>query len=518
MSEAKPDEPRPFDVLLVESDPGQGQTTFRQLSDSELTVEWVRNGHDGLNLLYHRDFSFLLLNEVLPDMSAFAFLERAKQGRNIPFVVMSDARNDQIAEEVFRRGALDYVQKSATSLERLKHTLKDFMQQSNKFNYAPQSYFELVENAGDAIYFHDISGRLIFLNRKAEELTGYRRFELINQHVRVILHGDGEKVIRNELRKKRSDRWKNKFELHVRAKNGEIIPVELSMTPILKSKKLVGFEGIARDIREKIVARKMLDEQEAKINELNVEIQKTNMKLEESSRIQSEFVSNISHEFRTPLNGIMGYVELLQDEVYGSLNKSQTDALDNIKSCATDLLEMVQQLLDLSKIKSNQLTLDYEPCLPHDLIQATAGTIRPIARAKGLNLVITTMPDQQPIRVDFRRLYQVFVNLAGNSVKFTKKGEIEIGAHREQGNVRYYVRDTGIGVSPEMQELIFQEFRQGDSSASRLYGGMGLGLSLSKRLVELHGGEIGFKSNPGGGSTFFFTIPLIASPEADGNP
>ena len=326
-----PDKDQRFDILLVESDLHCGKRTLRDLRDPHVEIEWARNGREGLASLSRKTFSCLLLNEVLPDMSALTFLEQALGRReDIPFIVMTDSGDAQIADEVFRRGAVDYLIKSSSSGEKLKRTLREVMRKYNKFNYAPQSYFELVENASDAIYFHDVAGRLIFLNRQAEELTGYKRHELMNRHIGTILEEDGERLVRNELRKNRTDRWKKKIELTIRAKDGEAIPVELSITPILRDKKLVGFEGIARDIRERIGAQNLLDKQEAKINELNLEIQKTNMKLEESSRIQSEFVSNISHEFRTPLNGVMGYVELLQDEVYGALNKSQIDALDNI--------------------------------------------------------------------------------------------------------------------------------------------------------------------------------------------
>lgn len=496
-------------VLLVEADAGYGDYVSRTLREPHVDIAWTKNGKEGLRMLSQKAFSFLLLNEVLPDMSALTFLERAHgQREDMPFVVMTENGTETAAQKIFRQGATDYLVKSKASVEKLKRTLREIVQRGNKFNYAPQSYFELVENASDAIYFHDVSGRLIFLNRQAEKLTGYKRHELLNRHIRTILQEDGERTVRSELRKNRVDRWRKNIELTLRTKKGETIPVELSMAPILKDKKLVGFEGIARDIRDRVWAQNVLHEQETKINELNLEIQKTNMKLEESSRIQSEFVSNISHEFRTPLNGVMGYVELLQDEVYGALNKNQVEALDNIKTCATHLLEMVQQLIDLSRIKSNQLTLEYEPCHPNDLVQATAGTVRPIARSKGLNIAIDVDTNLEPVLVDFRRLYQVFVNLAGNSVKFTSEGGIRIGAVKEGGHVRFYVLDTGIGVSAEMKEMIFQDFTQVDSSASRLYGGIGLGLSLSKRLVEMHGGRIGFETNQGGGSTFFFTVPL----------
>lgn len=376
------------------------------------------------------------------------------------------------------------------------------------FDFPTQSYFELIENASDAIYCHDARGVFFFVNRKAEELTGYSKKELLRRHISVILQENGERLVREELRKHKSLKWNKKFELEIRAKNHALIPVELSMSPIVRQKKLLGFEGIARDIRERKEAQKMLQEREARIQQLNVEIQKKNMRLEEGTRIQTEFVSNVTHEFRTPLNGIIGYTDLLLDESYGGINQEQRSALINIKSGATELLRMVQEILDLSRLKSNQLKLELDYCSPNDLVEATLGTIEPIAKSKGIDLV-AKMENRLPlVYVDFSRIYQVFVNLAENSVKFTLKGKIEIGATREEDQVKFYVKDTGIGISTEMKDMIFQEFRQGDGSTTRYFGGIGLGLSLSKRLVELHRGEIGVQSQPEHGSFFYFTIPL----------
>ncbi len=176
--------------------------------------------------------------------------------------------------------------------------------------------------------------------------------------------------------------------------------------------------------------------------------------------------------------------------------------------CAIELLRMVQEVLDLSKINSSQLALERELCAPNDLIEATFGTVTPLAKKKGLH-VHAELDDKLPqLYVDFQRIYEVFVNLAGNAVKFTEQGSVEIGAYSDGSVVTFFVRDTGIGIPRETRETIFQEFRQGDSSLGRLHGGIGLGLSLSRRLIELHGGSIEVESDADKGSTFTFTIPL----------
>ncbi len=502
-------EPASSDVLLLEDDPDYGRRALRHFKSTNVRVDWVRNGNEGLKLLGRKGFALYLVNDFLPDMSVFTFLQEAKQRfTDVPFIVIARTDNEHVANEAFKHGAVDYVVKSTGSIRRLTNTVVARLKEPYRFDFAPHSYLQLVENASDAIYFHDAAGRIVFMNRQAEQLTGYGRDELLNRHIQVILEENGARAIRHQLRAKYPKRWQGKIEARIVTKERKLIPVELSMTPIVRNKRLLGFEGIARDIRDRLKAQALLDSQGSKINELNLEIQKKNMKLEERSRLQAEFVSNISHEFRTPLNGIMGYAELLHDEVYGGLNKSQSDALDSIKACATNLLDMVQHLLDLSKIKANRLILEYEPCAPCDLVLAAGGTVRPIARSKGLDVVLHTDTKLPCINADFRRLYQVFVNLAGNAVKFTSSGQIDVGAVAKENAVKFYVRDTGMGVPPELRDMIFQDFRQGDNSASRLHGGMGLGLGLSKRLVELHGGKIGFRVNEDRGSTFFFTIPF----------
>jgi PAS domain S-box-containing protein len=391
--------------------------------------------------------------------------------------------------------------------------MKKTLEQTDRVEipFLDKSCLDLVENASDAIYVHDVKGNFTFVNRKAEELTGYSREEMLARHFSLILEKDGRQITKEILRKHQSLRGNRKFEISIKNKTGELIPVELSLSPLRLHKKLIGFEGIARDIRERKKTEKLLETRDARIHQLNLQIQRKGMELEDSSRIQTEFVANVSHEFRTPLNAIIGYAELLSDEIYGSLNKKQSIAMTSIRDCATELLNMVQDILDLSKLKNNTLKLEYDLCSPHDLVETTLGTVSPIARSKGLKLKLALDKDLPAVRVDFKRIYQAFVNLAENAVKFTSEGEIEIGAVRDLDNIKFYVRDTGIGISSEQMEAIFHDFRQGNSSNIRSYNGIGLGLSLSKRLVELHQGEIGVDSKLNDGSVFYFKLPLQQS-------
>ena len=375
------------------------------------------------------------------------------------------------------------------------------------FEDSKQSFFDLIEKASEAVYFHDIEGTLIFLNSKAEQLTGYSREDLINKNMSAIFDDNALSLISAKL-KQEGKKTDEKLELSLLAKDGKRVPVELSLTPVKGSKKLIGYGVIVRDLSERKHDLEVFEKRDAKIHQIILQIQKKYMKLEESARIQSEFVSKISHEFRTPLNGIVGYAELLEDKVYGNLNSNQLAALENIKSCALDLLKMVQEVLDLSRPKTNQLKLEYDFCTPRELVEAVGDTVGPIAKTKGLKFEVSFAEDLPTIRVDFKRIYQVLVNLVSNSVKFTKEGVVQVGAEWEENAVKFSVKDTGVGISSELKELIFHEFRIENGTMNRFYGGMGLALSLSRRLVELHDGKLWAESRTPQGCSFYFTIPL----------
>ncbi len=250
--------------------------------------------------------------------------------------------------------------------------------------------------------------------------------------------------------------------------------------------------------------------------------QKHAQELEALNRLQAEFIANVSHELRTPLNGILGYAELLRDGMYGELTPEQQEVIAHIRVCGNHLLDLVNEILDLSRLKQHQMQLEIDAIAPVELIEAAVAAVHPLARQRRLNLVTKCEPDLPMLRVDFRRLYQVFLNLLSNAIKFTKEGTVEIGARRESGSIRFHVKDTGIGIAPEFARYVFKEFHQLApifsmqknekipelDGVARPFGGVGLGLSLSKRLVELHGGKIAYVTKENEGTEFYFHIPI----------
>jgi signal transduction histidine kinase len=240
----------------------------------------------------------------------------------------------------------------------------------------------------------------------------------------------------------------------------------------------------------------------------------TNNELEQATRHKSEFLANMSHELRTPLNAIIGFSEILQDKVFGDLNQKQDRYVGNILTSGRHLLSLVNDVLDLAKVEAGRMELFPEDFNPSEAIMDVKHIVTGIANKKKLtievNLTIGTA-----VRADKSKFKQILYNLLSNAVKFTPEGgTINIRSHLTENDLlEVAVQDTGIGISKDNHERIFEEFSQVDSSYSRQYQGTGLGLALSRRLVQLHGGDIWVESEVNKGSTFTFTIPTICSAE-----
>ncbi|MHB8646972.1 MAG: response regulator [Thermomicrobiales bacterium] len=241
------------------------------------------------------------------------------------------------------------------------------------------------------------------------------------------------------------------------------------------------------------------------------EIETKNQDLERADQMKSEFLANMSHELRTPLNAIIGFSELLQEQFYGPLNTEQDEYLTNIRTAGEHLLGLINDILDLSKIEAGRMELDLEALdLPH-ILASSITIIKEKAHNHGVRVSVET-GDTGTIAADARKLKQIIFNLLSNAVKFTPSGgSVNLTAHTDGAMVEIAVADTGAGISAEDQQKLFREFTQVDGSLSRRHEGTGLGLALTKRLVELHGGTIGVQSALGEGSTFTVRMPITSA-------
>jgi signal transduction histidine kinase len=238
------------------------------------------------------------------------------------------------------------------------------------------------------------------------------------------------------------------------------------------------------------------------------EIQTKSRELEVANQHKSAFLASMSHELRTPLNAIIGFSEVLIARLFGELNPKQDDYLKDIHTSGKHLLSLINDVLDLSKVEAGRMDLEISTFdLPVALGDAMS-LVRERALNHGITLSLDAAPELGTIDADERKFKQILLNLLSNAVKFTPDGgRIDVLANKEADGVRVAVRDTGIGIAPEDQAAVFEEFRQVGNDYASKQEGTGLGLALTRRFVELHGGRIWLESAPGAGSTFFFTIP-----------
>src|SRR5271157_315496 len=362
-----------------------------------------------------------------------------------------------------------------------------------------KEYLEaLVSNSPVAIVSLDLDLHILSYNPAFETMFGIYAGQRIGSSLEQLLAENGfqpegqsysERVLHGEA-------IKTSIQFHHR--DDTTMDVEALGAPLILEGEIVGLLWMYHDITEQVQARRAA---------------------EQADRAKSEFLANMSHEIRTPMNGILGMIELV---LYTDLNDEQYDYLIGARESAEALLSALNSVLDFSKMEAGQLQLDPVEFNPFTMVEGVAQMLTGKAETKGLELVAYIDPRIPAIvKGDIVRLRQILINFIDNAIKFTEKGEILIrmdflSTDGEYVLVKYSVKDTGIGIQRDRQSAIFDRFVQVDGSTSRKYGGTGLGLAISKQLVEMMGGEIGVESQPGYGSTFWFTSPLEVLSELEG--
>ncbi|HEV8662211.1 MAG TPA: MASE1 domain-containing protein [Candidatus Methylomirabilis sp.] len=369
--------------------------------------------------------------------------------------------------------------------------------------------------AHDAIVSADSQGVITYFNRAAEQIFGYAASYMVGKPLTLLMPERFHEAHRQGL-----SRFLATGEAHVIGKTVELVgrrqdgtefPLELSLAS-WKVGARVFFTGILRDVSERKRAEEALQA-------ANAQLRETMGQLEEASRFKSEFLANMSHELRTPLNAIIGFSDLLQGGRPGPVTEKQARYVGHIQQSGRHLLEIINDVLDLSKVEAGVMELALERCLVRETLEGALNTIRPQATKKGLALDLDAPADLPVVSADPVRLKQILFNLLSNAVKFTPDGgKVTLQArHLDSDWVEVAVADTGVGIPPEEQGKLFREFVQVSSAAGKRHEGAGLGLALTKKLVELHGGRIGLESAVGRGSRFAFTLP-VAQPLAASRP
>lgn len=380
-----------------------------------------------------------------------------------------------------------------TDITRLKHT----EQQARE---AEHRYRSLFDHALEGIFRTTLDGRYLDANPALAKIYGFESPQALINSVNDIRR---QLYINPERREEfmfqmRTFGVVSHFESQIYHRDGRIIWISENARAILDEHgNIVCFEGTVEDITEqKQYQQSLIAASEA---------------ASAANQAKSAFLANMSHEIRTPMNGVIGMTELL---LATKMERSQRDYVETIRSSADALLTVINDILDFSKIEAGKLDIDYVPMDLRSHVEDVASMMAFHAAAKGLELIVNICPDM-PERVsgDPQRIRQCLINLAGNAIKFTRSGEVVItvstfGVVNGRHVARFDVRDTGIGISAETINTLFEPFVQADSSTTRHFGGTGLGLSIVKRLVEMMDGEVGVTSEVGVGSAFWFTLPL----------
>ena len=419
--------------------------------------------------------------------------------------------NVSVVERPIRTSTLITLVRSSIRARRRQYEVREYLQRQEEaqktIREGERRYRSLIDNITDyAIFMTDPQGRISTWNGGAEALFGYTAAEVIDRTLDLFSTQediDSRKASREltlavESGRVASDGWKMR-------KDGTLLFIEGACVTVLdESGQLVGVAHFLRDVTEK---HRIATEREQLLESERA----ARSDAERASRTKDEFLATLSHELRTPLNAVLGWTMVLRK--LKSLPDEAANALNVIERNARSQAQIIADLLDMSSIISGKVRLDVQRTDLASIITATVETVRPATQAKNIRLQVVLDPMAGPVRGDPNRLQQVLWNLLTNAVKFTHKdGRVTITLARVNSHLEIEVIDNGEGIEPAFLPHMFDRFRQGDASTTRRHGGLGLGLSIVKQLVELHGGSISVKSaGRGMGATFRVVLPVMAT-------
>jgi PAS domain S-box-containing protein len=369
-----------------------------------------------------------------------------------------------------------------------------------------EKFRSYIDNAPDGVFVIDDTGRYIDVNEAACKMSGYSSCELLKMSIRDLLSEESVDEGLHQFRKLIQESASN-ANLLFRQKDG--LKRWWSLDGVKLSEKR--FLCFTKDITERKFAEK--------------ELILAKEKAEESDRLKSAFLSNMSHEIRTPMNGILGFTELLREPML--TGEQQQEYIDIISKSGARMLNIINDIMSISKIESGQMEIKMSDTDINELTEYVFNFFKPEAKQKNLQISFKNSLHNQKatIKTDREKVSTILINLVNNAIKFTSAGYIEFGYEKKANWLEFFVKDTGIGVTPELKELIFERFRQGSELLSRNYEGAGLGLSISKAYVEMLGGKIWVDTEPdnsksagigqGKGSIFYFTIPYDPKKEVN---
>ncbi|OHD07517.1 MAG: hypothetical protein A2086_05630 [Spirochaetes bacterium GWD1_27_9] len=380
----------------------------------------------------------------------------------------------------------------------LTNKIFDYRKERDKAIEGEAKIRAVFNNVLDAIITINDNGIIEEVNESIENIFGYKPEELIGKNISILMpephKSSHNQYLANYLNTGIKKVIGQKKELIAVKKNGEIFPIELGVTEVQVKNKIL-FSGIIRDITE----RKKTEEEIIKSKEIAIS----------SNKMKSEFLANISHELRTPMNAVIGISKMLLKYNSENLTNKQKEGLGLVYQSGERLLNLINDILDLSKVESGKMSVKITEFNLNDLLNNLINLVKNLILTKDIQFFIEKSLDiPDIINSDFDKLNQILLNILGNSVKFTEKGKIILKIHQNQNKLYFEIKDTGIGIEKKNIHYIFEAFRQIDSSDTKKYKGTGLGLTIVKKFINLLNGEIKVESEIGVGTTVKFFIPI----------
>jgi len=551
-------------ILMVDDRPENLVALGAILEPLGCNVVEARSGAEALKHLLGQDFALILMDVQMPGMDGFettTIIKEREKTRHIPIIfVTAISKDQQYVFKGYTAGAVDYIAKpfdpdilrskvgvfidlwnktqqikeQSARLRQSEQREKEQQLAALQHDLERRHMAELAKSEAHLSRFKStldatLDGVLIFdsetlhysyVNQGAMNLLGFSCEELLQMSAQRLQPELGEARFRDMLKPLREGHLPSlMFQTQHQCRDGSKVPVEVFMQYIAPAGEDGRFVSIVRDISERKRAEEALmlaKESAEQAREL----------AERANRAKSDFIAHISHELRTPLNAILGFSKLLLNPRVGQLNDDQHSYTQDVVQSAEHLLQLINDILDLSKIEAGKMNLEYGTFSLAELIEQSLTIVRETASAKRLNLTIEIAPEVAALPAvvgDGRKIKQVMYNLLSNAVKFTPEGgavvvRAEYLSETARPEAVVSVRDTGIGISAKNQKRIFQAFEQVDTSYTRHQQGTGLGLSLAQRIVELHSGRLWLESAEGEGSTFFFALPLRTAESDETRP
>ena len=500
-------------LLVVDDSKMNREVLGLRLSRRGFQVQTAESGLRALELLEEHPFDLALLDIMMPDMDGIEVLRRIRKDRSVvdlPVIMVTAKDQTEDIVGALDEGANDYVTKPIDFPVILARVQAQLARKRAEEAVAESEarYRDLFENANDMIQIVQPNGFFEYVNRSWREALGYGDAAIPHLTIEDIIHPNSREHCRKLFGRLLAGGELGQVEASFLSQTGEEIVVEGNVNCRFENGKPSTTRGIFRDVTKRKRAE--------------AELQLAKEAAESANVAKSQFLASMSHELRTPLNSVIGFTNILLKNKKGNLDDKDLMYLERIGDNGTHLLQLINDVLDLSKIEAGKIELSLEEFELAPLIDEVAKNIQPLVAKNGNTLQVDVADDLGFVHSDSTRIRQCLINLLSNASKFTEKGIITLEGERsrtEDGDwIVFRVVDTGIGMDPEQLDRLFQPFTQADASTSRKFGGTGLGLTITRQFCRMMGGDVSVESQLGEGSTFTIRLParMEATVESEG--